>query len=164
MKKTIKRGLAVLMYNNLSALSFGHLDDKTLEAVMTNMSELEKVTESHNKLMQELGKRLYDGVGEAEAKKYNELVESGASNEELIAKYPTVFERAEKQRKVEISLQNKDVEIELEKVDRNAFIKAVLKGKPSVAYGLFALFTPMFEDEKKEDKAEDFSELDELMK
>ena len=163
MKKTIKRGLAVLMYNNLSALSFGNLNADLLEKVMLNMDALGEVAERHNKLMQELGKRLNEGVYETRANEYNEAVNRGESDEVLKAKYPDLVELAQKQARFSESISTKDVEVDMELMDRKEFTKALIKNNPNVKYGLFALFTPLYLEEKKEDKADDFSELDELL-
>jgi hypothetical protein len=162
MKKTIKRGLAVLMYNNLSALSFGNLPADLLEKVMLNMDALGEVAEKYNKLMQELGKRLNEGVDEARANEYNSAVEKGESDEVLRTKYPDLVELAQKQARFSESISAKDVEVEVELMDRKEFTKAIIKANPNVKYGLFALFTPLFTEEEKKD--EDFSELDEIMK
>lgn len=161
MKKTIKRGLAVLMYNNLSALSFGNLPAELLEKVMLNMDALGEVAERHNKLMQELGKRLNEGIDEARANEYNAAVEKGESDEILRAKYPDLVELAQKQARFSESISAKDIEVEVELMDRKEFTKSIIKANPNVKYGLFALFTPLFTEEEKKD--EDFSELDEIM-
>jgi hypothetical protein len=74
-----------------------------------------------------------------------------------------LWELLQKQNKVEASLLNKDVEVELTEIDRKTFIKAVLKGKPDIAMAEFDLFADMYVAEEKEETAEDFSELDELL-
>ena len=74
------------------------------------------------------------------------------------------MELAQKQARFSESISTKDVEVDVELMDRKEFTKAIIKNNPNVKYGLLALFTPLYLEEKKEDKAEDFSELDELMK
>lgn len=149
------------MYNNLSALSFGNLPAELLEKVMLNMDALGEVAERHNKLMQELGKRLNEGIDEARANEYNAAVEKGESDEILRAKYPDLVELAQKQARFSESISAKDIEVEVELMDRKEFTKSIIKANPNVKYGLFALFTPLFTEEEKKD--EDFSELDEIM-
>lgn len=129
-----------------------------------NMDALSTVAERHDKLMEELGKRLNEGVDETRVAAYNEAVERKESDATLKEKWPDLVELAQKQMKFSEAISVKDVEIEVEPMDKGEFIKAVLKGKPDVAYGLFALFSPLFAEEKKEEEADDFSELDEIMK
>jgi hypothetical protein len=164
MKKTIKRGLAVLMYNNLSALSFGNLNADLLEKVMLNMDALGEVAEKHKKLMEELNKRLNAGVDETRINAYNAAVEKGESEEYLKANYADLVELAQKQQKFSESISAKDVDVDVELMDRKEFTKAIIKGNPNIKYGLFALFAPLFAEEKKVADTEDYSELDELMK
>lgn len=174
MKKTIKRGHALTMYEVLYKLSFSYLEDKELEAVMDNLMELEKVQNQFSKLIEELGKRLYGDHDKEQIEAFNakmtemqnlkEIEKRIAMLEEIKAEYPELYELLMKQNKVDASLREKDIEIELTEVDRKAFSKAVIKGNPKASYGLFDLFEPMYHTEENEAKETDFSELDELMK
>ena len=173
MKKTIKRGIANAMYKALSELPLGHLASEDLEKVMDNMVALSAPYEHHQKLMQELGKRLYNGVDEDKIQKFNtamglagkaESIEKAVAIQKATkAEFPDIYDLLQKQNKVEASLLNKDVEVELNEIDRKTFIKAILKGKPDIAMAEFDLFADMYVAEEKEETAEDFSELDELM-
>lgn len=173
MKKTIKRGIANAMYKALSELPLGHLASEDLEKVMDNMVALSAPFEHHQKLMQELGKRLYNGVDEERIQKFNTMLmmfnRAEGKGKMDIAKSiketdsADLWELLQKQNKVEASLLNKDVEVELNEIDRKTFIKAILKGKPDIAMAEFDLFADMYVAEEKEETAEDFSELDELL-
>lgn len=173
MKKTIKRGIVNAMYNALSELPLGHLATEDLEKVMDNMVALSAPYEHYKKLMEELGKRLYNGVDEEKIQKFNtamNLASKAENIEKAVAiqkatktEYPDIYELLQKQNKVEASLLNKDVEVELNEIDRKTFIKAILKGKPDIPMAQFDLFSDMYVSEEKEEVAEDFSELDELM-
>lgn len=173
MKKTIKRGIAKAMYEALATLPLGHLSTEDLEKVMDNIVSLSAPYEQYDKLMKELGKRLYDGIDEEEIRKFNNML-SLASKAENIAKaaeihkaikaeYGELYELFIKQNKVDASLREKEIEVELTEVDRKAFTKAILKGKPDIAIAEFELFAPMFIEEEKAEVKDDFSELDELL-
>ena len=164
MRKTINRGLAVILYNQMATMAFGHLSEETLEAVMDNFVSLGKVAEHYQKLMEELSKRLYEGIDDSMKSDYNEMAKK-ATAEELEAAFPKLFKLVQKQNAIDASLRSKDVGVELALVDKKEFVKGVLKGKPSLATVVFDLFEPMFkEEEKKEDEKVDFSELDALLK
>lgn len=174
MKKTIKRGIAKAMYEALAGLPLGHLASEELEKVMDNMVALSAPYEHHNKLMQELGKRLYDGIEQDRIHKFNSMLalaskaenieKSIAIQKAVKAEYADLYELLTKQNNVEASLLNKDVELELNEVDKKSFVKAVLKGKPEIALAEFELFAPMYSEKaEKKEEAEDYSELDELL-
>lgn len=174
MKKTIKRGVANAMYKALAELPLGHLSTEDLGRVMDNMVALSAPYEHYTKLMQELGKRLYDGVDQEKIQKFNEIL-SSASKAETIekaveihnaarAEYGDIYELYTKQVVVDNSLLNKDIEVELQEIERKPFVMAVLKEKPNVSMASFDLFEPMFIAEENVATEEDFSELDELMK
>lgn len=159
MKKTIKRGQAAILYNLMAKMSFSHLSDETIEVVMDNFMALGKVAETYQKMLEEMNKRLLNGIDEETLKAYNELAKD-ASNEELEKAYPTIYPIAKKQVKVGGAIFDKEVEIELAEVDRKEFCKGVMKGTPKLTAGILDNFGIMFKEEKKED---DFSELDALM-
>lgn len=159
MKKTMKRGQAAILYNLMAKMSFSHLSDETIEVVMDNFMALGKEAEHYQKMLDEMNKRLLDGIDEETLKAYNELAKD-ASNEELEKAYPTIYPIAKKQVKVGGAIFDKEVEIELTEVDKSEFVKGVMKGTPKLTAGILDNFGVMFKEEKKKD---DFSELDELM-
>lgn len=173
MKKTITRGQAVSMHGILANMAFGRLADDDLEKMMNNFEELTKVAESYKALNQELHKRLFDTETE-EYKKFASKVDAaqrldGMARVKAFAiikeEFPTEYETLEKQVKTDNKLKEKEVFVEIEAIDRKAFVKAMVKGRPDVEQGIFDLFAPLFtEEEKKEEVKEDFSELDELLK
>lgn len=162
MKKTMSRGLAVLLYNQMATMAFGHLNEETLEAVMDNFVNLSKVAEHYQKLMEEMGKRLFEGVDKQKVEDYNAMAQK-ASADEMKAAFPDLFALVSKQNTVDASLQSKEIEVELTPVDKKEFVKGVLKGKPSLATAVFDFFEPMYKEEEKVENT-DFSELDELLK
>lgn len=174
MKKTIKRGHAIVMYESLNRLAIGGLEEKMLEAVMDNLINLEKHATHFEKMMKELGKRLYEGVEQERIEEFNAKIQTAqkfvdiekkvAAIEVVKDKYPDLFDLLAKQMKVEASLKDKDVEVELEIVDKREFSKAVVKANQDLSLATMELFEPMYEKEEVEEKEEDFSELDELLK
>lgn len=127
---------------------------------MDNFMALGKVAENYQKMLEEMNKRLLEGISKDLLNEYNEKIQT-MTEEELQKAYPTVYPIAKKQKKVTDAIFNKEVEIELNEVEKEAFVKAVMKGTPNLAAGILENFGIMFKEEKKED---DFSELDELMK
>lgn len=173
MKKTIKRGQAIEMYRQLNAFSFNKLNEEQLEAVMDNIIAIEKIDSHFTSLMQELGKRLYGEHDQEKLNEFNMKMKAATSIENIEKKVaalntikdkePELFELLNKQVKIENSLREKDIEVEITELDRAEFSKAIIKANKDVAYGIFDLFEPMFKVEEKEEVEADFSELDNLL-
>ena len=89
MKKTIKRGVAVILHNMMAKMSFSHLSEETIEAVMDNFMALGKVAEGYQKMLEEMNKRLLEGISEDVLKEYNEKTQT-MTEEELEKAYPTI--------------------------------------------------------------------------
>lgn len=162
MKKTITRGQAIILYNQMATMAFGHLAEDMLESAMANFLELGKVVEPYTKMVEELGKRLFDGIDEQTIRDYNALSQK-AERDAVKAAFPELYELVQKQNKVDAALRAKEIEVELVEVDKKEFVKGILKAKPTIANIVFDLFEPMFKEEKKAETT-DFSELDDLMK
>lgn len=174
MKQTMTRSMAKAMYEVLTNLPVGHLESEDLGKVMDNIAALSIPYEQLVKLLKELGKRLFEGKDEKEidtfnkmltlASKADDIAKVAAIHKSLEAEHPELYGLFKKQNEVRRTLLSKEVEVELYEVDKQTFIKAVLKGNPDVPVAEFDLFDTMFTKEAKEAKAENFSELDELLK
>lgn len=174
MKKTITRGLAIWMHERLSGMAFGHFNEDDLEKMMNNYAAIGAVVEEHNKLNDELRKRLYGDLDKKKIEEFNDALRNAqktkdadkraAALNEVANAYPDLYALLEKQLRVSGSLRAKEVEIEIEPIDKEAFMIAAIKAKADIPQGAYALFEPLYEEKKQEDKADDFSELDELLK
>lgn len=159
MKRIMKRGVAISVYNHMAKLPFGHLPDGIIEAVMDNFINLGKEAEQFQRLTQELNRRLFEGVDKKRIDEYNSAIKT-ASVDEIKELYPDIYALVLKQKNIVDSLRSKDVEVELEAVDRKEFIKGIIKGKPDVAMGTLDMLASLFTNESKE---ADFGELDSLI-
>lgn len=172
----ITRNYAIEMFHSLGAMALGHLDDETLSATLDNFDKFRKVQEDYQKLAEELAKRLYEGVDEEKKKAFYEVIcnferEQGLDKKREIealmkGSYPDLYPIYRKQISVLTTLVNKEVEVEITEVDKDAFIKGIVKGKKdALVHEIMSMFAPIFKkEEKKEDGKPDFSELDELLK
>lgn len=156
-KKTISRGAAATLYALMTRLSFGHLSEETLAAVMDNFMELGKIEEYCRKMVDELRKRMFEGVDGETIEAYNAMA-AEATEEEMQNAYPTLFPLVMKFNRLHSAIYAKQVEVELNEVDKAEFVKAVAMGTPNLTIGILNNFGVMFKEEKQE-----FAELDELM-
>lgn len=169
----ITRHTAIQMFQALGTMALGYLDDATLEATMDNFNAFRKVAEDFDKLKEELSNRLYADADKKKKDSFFEIVgkyeqEKDADKKAEYMKlmqdsYSDLLPFYEKHLAVLASLANKEVEVEITKVEKDAFVRGVLKGnKGNSAFLIEHIFGFMFKDpEKKEDN---FSELDELLK
>lgn len=146
------------MNERLSSMNFGHFDERDLERMIANDGAIRHVVEDYRKMITEMQRRLYDGIERQTINAFNKTIRENAAQAE--AQYPEVYALFEKQKAVDKSLRMKVVEIELEPINRESFIKAAILGKADIPQGAYAMFAPMFVEEKA---ADDFAELDELM-
>lgn len=168
----IARNNAIQMFQTLGTMALGHLDENTLEAVMDNFNAFRKAAEDFDKLREELGKRLYADVAEERKTAFMEIVgkyeqEKDVEKKEEYKKlmqdsYADLCPVYEKQMKVLQSLYAKEIEVEITKVDKTAFVRGVLKARKDLpALLIESAFAFIFaEPEKVED---DFSELDAIL-
>lgn len=169
MKTTRHYAINVLLAN-LSTLALGNLDEATLEIALTNIEALRKVADDFEALKKELFKRIYgdvDKMSEDERKNLQDFFDMlGKIKDETDAiksAYPSLYAMREKEIKVIVSLLNKEIEVDIEPMERKTFTKGILLGnKDAKAIEIERVFAPMFRTEESEAKA-DFSELDNLI-
>lgn len=169
----IKRHAAISMFQTLGTMALGHLDEATLEATMDNFNAFRKAAEDFDKLKEELSKRLYADVDEKKKEDFFKIVGKYENEKDADKKaeykklmedsYAELWPVYEKHIAVLTSLANKEVEVEIAKVDKDAFVLGILKGnKNNPSFLIEQVFGFMFKEaEKTED---DFSELEELLK
>lgn len=157
MKKTMSRGAAATLYTMMTRMSFGHLSEETLAAVMDNFMEFGKVEEYCRKIVDELRKRMFKEVDDETIGKYNAMA-ANATEEEMAKAYPALYPLVMKFNRLHSAIYAKQVEVELNEVDKAEFVKAVAIGTPNLTVGILNHFGVMFKEEEQE-----FSELDELM-
>jgi hypothetical protein len=169
----IKRHAAISMFQTLGTMALGHLDEATLEATMDNFNAFRKAAEDFDKLKEELSKRLYANVDEKKKEDFFEIVGKYEQEKDAAKKaeymklmrdsYAELWPVYEKHIAVLTSLANKEIEVEITKVDKDAFILGILKGnKNNPSFLIEQMFGFMFKELEKEE--DNFSELDELLK
>lgn len=168
MKKTITRGQAVNMHFVLANMAFGNLKGDDLVKMVHNSEELRKVADAYTALSTELHKRLFDTESE-EYKKFVPKIDAARKIESNILRakaltlvkeeFPELYAIYERQAEVESTLRAKEVSIEIEEIDREAFVNAMSTGNPEIKVGAFGYLGPLFAEETN-----DLSELDELLK
>lgn len=182
--KKITRHSAIVMYESLGAMALGHMNEDTLDIVMDNFNAFRKVSEDMTKLNEELANRLYAEVDKERKEEFfnlmneiNELRRKPITSKEdaqkvieaikekavkIDAEYADVNEVYKKHDAVYVKLRNKEIDVDMEEVDENDFIKGVIRGKKDApAHEIRAIFAPMFKSEEK--KETDLSELDEIL-
>lgn len=159
MKVAITRNQAIWMNKRLSSMNFGHFDRHDLEKMVANDGAIRRVVEDYKRMITEMQRRLYDGVERQTINAFNKTIRESAAQAE--SQYPELYALFEKQRAVDMSLRMKVIEIDLEPINRESFIKAAILGKADIPQGSYAMFAPMFVQDSTDD---DYNELDDLMR
>ena len=157
--KTITRRQAIAMYQQLGQMAIGHLAEADLCIVMDNIDEFKKVAEQYSQLASELHKRLFGDIDIKRCAEYDALMKQG-DKEAIEAGYSDIDALVKKKVSVLASLEKKEVCVNMEKVDKRSFVKAVYKAQPDTPQVAFNVLNPMFGDNKVE---ADLSELDGLV-
>ena len=171
MKKKLTRNAAISLHGVLGTIALGNLDQNTLDAVMANFNAFRKVVEDFDALKKELNERLYKDVDKKVHDEYFEIVGKYEREENVLKKeelrkvmetYTELYPLYEKHRNAIKSILLREVEINIEEVDADDFIKGIIKGKKDAPIDeIRFIFAPLFKEEKKE--ATELSELDEIL-
>ena len=177
MKKKITRNIAISLFHAIDNMSPGSLDEATLESVMVNFNAFHKVKEDFDIIKRELSDRLYKDVDKKASTEFLEVVgkyehEENASKKaelyEVMKANANIMQIYEKHISILHSLLEKEIEIDIEEVDADAFIIGMAKcHKDATIRDIRTVFAPLFKAEKVQEQnndALDMSELDELLK
>ena len=157
----LTRHQAVMMHKALENLSLGYLSEEMIEVVIGNCNALGEVASELKTLNRELHDRMYAGHSDADVNGMFALIMSGKMAEAK-EKYPELWPLFEKHNRLSKKLSAKEVEIEIERVDADAFIKGILKGRKDITIAeIKEVLHPMFNEKEQ---VCSLSELDNLMK
>lgn len=169
----IKRHIAVSTFKILGSMALGYLEDATLEATMDNFNAFRKVVDDFDRLKEELSKRIYANIDEKKVEDFFKVVgkyedekdeKKKAEYKKLMKdSYAEIYLLYEKHITVLTSLANKEVEVEIVKVDKDTFILGIMKGnKNNSSFFIEHVFGFMLKD--AEVLENNFTELDELLR
>ena len=171
MIKKIIRKDAIRLYEALGVINLGNLSEDTLEAIMANYGAFGGVFEDVKNLRRALSERLYKGITEEERMSFFEICAKYESEYDVAEKarlydkmraYADIIGLYEKHIAVLGSILSKEVEINIEEVDADSFIKGILIGHKGLNIGeVRKMFAPLFKEERRDT---DLSELEELLK
>lgn len=163
MKKTITRDQARLMAESLGNAALGHMSEDMLAKVIGNYNALSTVARQVMNLNSELHRRIYADMEEAKMRAFFALVSKGrfkAAKEE----HPDIWPLFEKHNAVLAQLVSKEVEVDIEEIDEDEFIKAIIMGRKDVPVAeIKATFSPMFPMQDSNKEQQDYSELEDLL-
>lgn len=173
--KKITRNQAISMFRLLGTMALGHMDENTLTVTLDNFDKFRRVQEDYQKLAEELSKRIYEGTNDEKKNAFFEMVGKFEQERELAKKiemekmmkdtYPDFYALYVKQIAVLTKMFTKEIEVDITEVDKDEFIKGVVKGKKDIpVHEIVEVFGPLFKEEEKVEETQDFSELDELLK
>lgn len=154
----LSRHKAAMMHDALSRMALGHLSENMLEVAISNCLALRPVAAELRMLNEELRRRLYEGKSEEDVRAMFRLAIEGKA-EEAERTYPALWPIFLLHNSLADKLSNKEVDVEIEKVDADTFIKAVFLGNKGMSIAeVERALEPMFNANKA-----DYSEIDNIM-
>lgn len=157
----LSRHKVAMMHDALSRMALGHLSEDMLEVAISNCLALRPIATEFRMLNEELRRRLYEGKSEEDARAMIELVIEGKAAEAESA-FPALWPTFLLHNRLADKLSAKEVDVEIEQIDADTFIKAVLRDNKDISIAeVRKVFGPMLTNTKL--CALDYSELDELI-
>ena len=157
----LTRNKAAMMHDALSRMALGHLSEDMLEVAINNCLALRPIAAELRMLNDELRRRLYEGKSEEDARAMIELVIEGKAKE-AESVFPALWPTFLLHNRLADKLSAKEVDVEIEKVDADNFIKAILRDNKGISIAeVRKVFGPMLTNINL--CALDYSELDELI-
>lgn len=155
----LSRHKTAMMHDALSRMALGHLSEEMLEVVINNCLALRPVAAELRMLNEELRRRLYEGKSEEDARAMIELVIEGKA-EEAERTYPALWPTFLLHNRLADKLSAKEVDVEIEQIDADTFIKAVLRDNKGISIAeVENVLKPMFKAAEPT-----LDEIDELLK
>lgn len=149
-----------MMYDNLGSMALGYLNEDVLEVVINNYNALGKIASDLRTLNEELHKRMYSCINEEYVAGMFKCILSGRMAEAK-ANFSDLWPIFEKHNNLSKKISLKEVEVDIERVDADEFIKGILRGKKDAPIAeIKQVFAPMF---GPTDHVCDMTELEEIM-
>lgn len=156
----LTRHKAAMMHDALSRMALGHLSEDMLEVAISNCLALRPVAAELRMLNEELRRRLYEGKSEEDARAMIELVIEGKAAEAESA-FPALWPTFLLHNRLADKLSAKEVDVEIEQVDADTFIKAVLRSNKGISIAeVREVLRPML----KAEETADMTEIDDILK
>lgn len=160
------------MYQAILNIKLNKMSDDMTEAILANTLACAEVNDALAKAQEELKKRTIETIDKERLSAYDELTTKmnaleGAKRMAVQAvindNYKDVIAQIERLQKALNAWLEKEVDVELTKVEKGDFLKAVKESEQAITPMTIARLAPMFKD-YAESKAEvDEAEIDELL-
>jgi hypothetical protein len=158
------------MFKAMESLVFGYLSETAVVTALSNYNALRKEGLSYQQLSAELRKRIYANVDKDKLKDFFDIAIQFEQEKDvdlreglkqrMMSEYPDLFELYLKHVNINVSILNKEIELDIELMDKDEFIKGIILGNKEVlAEDLNRVLEPLFTKEGESNP--DFAELDE---
>lgn len=168
----MKRNQAIAAYSAIMGVKLNKMSEDMVDAILADTLTLSAINEQFAKVQEELRKRTIDTIDQKRREDYDNIVTKmkaldAQKRAALQAVLNDNFADVQKAQGSYIKALNKwldkDVVIDLEKVDRKDFIKAMKESEQNITPADLDVLLPLFKDSKAISAEIDNEEIDSLL-
>lgn len=168
----MKRNQAIAAYSAIMGVKLNKMTEDMVDAILADTLTLSAINEQFAKVQEELRKRTIDTIDQKRREDYDNIVTKmkaldAQKRAALQAVLNDNFADVQKAQGSYIKALNKwldkDVVIDLEKVDRKDFIKAMKESEQNITPADLDVLLPLFKDSKAISAEIDNEEIDSLL-
>ena len=168
----MKRNQAIAAYSAIMGVKLNKMSEDMVDAILADTLTLSAINEQFAKVQEELRKRTIDTIDQKSREDYDNIVTKmkaldAQKRAALQAVLNDNFADVQKAQGSYIKALNKwldkDVVIDLEKVDRKDFIKAMKESEQNITPADLDVLLPLFKDSKAISAEIDNEEIDSLL-
>ena len=168
----MKRNQAIAAYSALMGVKLNKMSEEMTDAILADVLTLSAINEQFQKVQEELRKRTIDTIDQKRREDYDNIVTKrdaldGRNRLALQAaindNYPDVVKAQGSYIKALNKWLDKEISLDLEKVDRKDFIKAMKESEQNITPATLDVLYPLFKDSKAISAEIDTEEIDSLL-
>lgn len=169
----MKRNQVINIYTALLGVKLNKMSEKMTDSVLANTLSLATINEQMGRVREELHRRTLDGIDRKRLEEYDNLITkmnalSGQNKSAIRAvindKYADVVKAQNTFVKALNKWLDKDVDVEIETIDRKEFIKALKESEQPFTPADIDVLSALFSDYKVPESTIDTEEIDNLIK
>ena len=169
----MKRNQVLSLYQALMAVKLNKMSEGMTDAILADAIELAEVAGAYEKVKDELRKRTIEVIDKSRRAEYDELNtkmqalegrDRAAVHALILTNYKDVQKAIHTYSKALERWLDKDVQVELQQVDKKEFIRAIKAAEQTITPADMAMLSPLFVGYSEPKESVNVTDLDELLK
>ena len=168
----MKRNQAIAAYSALMGVKLNKMNEEMIDAILADTLTLASVNEQFQKVQEELRKRTIDTIDQKRREDYDNIVtkmkaldaqKKAALQAVINDNYADVLKAQGAYIKALNKWLDKDVSLDLERIERKDFIKAMKDSEQNITPADLDVIAPLFKENKTVSTEIDIEEIDSLI-